>query len=215
MAMIDYATVARLGVATLHEAAGQTGIVDLALLQLVPGSRVAGPARTALCADGDNTMAHAVVAHARPGDILVLTSASASTVALLGDLLATQAKARGVAGILVDGAVRDLDELVALGLPIWARYVRAQGATKGRVGALDAMVTIGGSAIHPGDVVVMDCDGALAIGRERATEVLPLAIARAEREEAARERYATGELSYDEYGLREVVEGRPGQNGPL
>ncbi len=205
--MTDFATLARLGVATLHEAAGQTGIVDLALIQVVPGSRVAGPARTALCADGDNTMVHAAVAHAEPGEVLVLTSTSSAPIAFVGDLLATQAKAQGVAGILVDGAVRDLDELVALGLPIWTRYVRAQGATKGQVGELDAVVTIGGTDIRPGDVVVMDCDGAMALGRERVAEVLPLAIARSEREDAARERYAAGELSYDLHGLREVVEG--------
>jgi 4-hydroxy-4-methyl-2-oxoglutarate aldolase len=203
----DFATLARLGVATLHEAAGRTGIVDLALIQVVPGSRVAGPARTAFCSDGDNTMVHAVVAHAEPGEVLVLTSTSSAPIAFVGDLLATQAKAQGVAGILVDGAVRDLDELVALGLPIWTRYVRAQGATKGQVGELDAVVTIGGTDIRPGDVVVMDCDGAMALGRERVEEVLPLAIARSEREDAARERYAAGELSYDLHGLREVVEG--------
>ena len=210
MEAIDYATVARLGVATLHEAAGQTGVVDLDLIQVVPGSRVAGPARTALCVDGDNTMVHAAVAHAAPGDILVLTSATPSSVALLGDLVATQAKARGVAGLLVDGAVRDLDELVALGLPIWARHVRAQGAAKGGVGALDEEVSVGGIAIRAGDVVVLDCDGAMALERERVDEVLPLAIARAEREEGARVRFAAGELSYDAYGLRDLVEGRRG-----
>ena len=102
-AVTDYATLARLGVATVHEAAGRTGIVDLQLIQIVPGSRVAGPARIALCAPGDNTMVHAAVAHASPGDVLVLTSAEPAPVALIGELLATQAQAQGVAGILVDG----------------------------------------------------------------------------------------------------------------
>ena len=114
---------------------------------------------------------------------------------------------RGVAGILVDGAVRDLDELAAIGLPIWARHVRAQGATKGEVGELDVPVTIGGAVIRPGDLVVMDCDGAMALPHERIDEVLPLALEREERERAMRERYAAGELSYDLNGLREIVEG--------
>ena len=143
--MTDYATLAQLGVATVHEAAGRTGVIDFPLTQVVAGSRVAGPARTALCAPGDNTMVHAVVAHANPGDVLVLTSAEPAPVALVGELLATQAQARGVAGMLVDGAVRDLDELVAIGLPIWARFVRAQGATKGTVGKLDVPVVVGGA----------------------------------------------------------------------
>ena len=205
--MTDYPAFARLGVATVHEAAGRTGVVDLPLTQVVPGSRAAGPARTALCAPGDNTMVHAAVAHADAGDILVLTSSGPGPVALVGELLATQAQARGVAGILVDGAVRDLDELAAIGLPIWARFVRAQGATKGEVGKLDVPVVIGGAAIRPGDLVVLDCDGAMALPAERVDEVLPLALERAERERALRERYAAGELSYDLNGLRQIVEG--------
>ena len=152
--MTDYAALARLGVATVHEAAGRTGIVDIPLTQVVAGSRVAGPARIALCAAGDNTMVHAVVAHASPGDVLVLTSVEPAPVALVGELIATQAQAHGVAGILVDGAVRDLDELAAIGLPIWARFVRAQGATKGAVGKLDVPVVVGGAEIRPGDLVV-------------------------------------------------------------
>ena len=152
-------------------------------------------------------MVHAAVAHASPGDILVLTSVEPAPVALIGELLATQAQVRGVAGILVDGATRDLDELVAMGLPIWTRFVRAQGATKGEVGKVDVPVVIGGSEIRPGDVVVMDCDGAMALPLERVGEVLPLAVERAEREAAMRLRYAAGELSYDLNGLREIVEG--------
>ena len=205
--MTVYADLARLGVATVHEAAGRTGVVDIPLIQVVPGSRVAGPARTAVCATGDNTMVHAVVAHAMPGEVIVLTSDEPVPVALVGELLVTQALARGVAGILVDGALRDLDELVEIGLPIWARFVRAQGATKGQVGKLDVPVVVGGAEIRPGDLVVMDCDGAMALPSERVDEVLPLALERAERERAMRQRYAAGELSYDLNGLREIVEG--------
>ena len=205
--MTDYAAFAQLGVATVHEAAGRTGVIDIPLVQVVAGSRVAGPARIALCAPGDNSMVHAVIAHASPGDVLVLTSSEPAPVALVGELLATQAQVAGVAGILVDGAVRDLDELAAIGLPVWARFVRARGATKGAVGGLDVPVTVGGAEIRPGDLVVLDCDGAMVLPAARAGEVLPLAIERAERERALRERYAAGELSYDLNGLRKIVEG--------
>jgi 4-hydroxy-4-methyl-2-oxoglutarate aldolase len=203
----DYAELAALGVATVHEAAGRTGVVDLPLIRVVPGSRVAGPARTALCMPGDNTMVHALVAHARPGDVLVLTTAEPAPVAFVGDLLATQAQAQGVAGILVDGAVRDLDELAELGLPIWTRFVRAQGATKGDVGKLDVPVVVGGAEIRPGDLVVMDCDGAVVVPADRVDEMLPAARERAERETAVRQRDRDGDLSYDLQGLRALVEG--------
>ena len=204
--MIDYAAIAALGVATVHEAAGRVGIVDVPLIRVVPGSRVAGPARTALCEPGDNTMVHAAVAHARPGDVLVLTSTEPAPVALVGELLATQAQRQGVAGVLVDGAIRDLDELAELGLPIWTRHVRAQGATKGQVGKLDVPVVVGGVEIRPGDLVVLDGDGALVLPAERLDEVLPLAVERTERETAMRRRYQDGELSYDLQGLRALVE---------
>jgi len=203
----DYTAFARLGVATVHEAAGKIGIVDLPLTQVVRGSRVAGPARTAVCAVGDNTMVHAAIAHARAGDVLVLTSDAPAPVALVGELLATQALSHGSAGLLVDGAVRDLDELVEMGLPVWARFVRAQGATKGGVGRLDVPVVIGGAAIAPGDLVVMDCDGAVVIPAARAGGVLQRAQERADREHALRLRYAAGEFSYDVNGLREIEEG--------
>ena len=205
--MTDYAELAALGVATVHEAAGRTGIVDLPLTRVVPGSRAAGPARTALCAPGDNTIVHALVAHARPGDVLVLTSAEPAPVAFVGDLLATQARAQGVAAVLVDGAVRDLDELADLGLPIWTRFVRAQGATKGEVGKLDVPVVVGGVEIRPGDLVVMDGDGAVVVPTDRVEAVLSAARERADKETAVRPRYRDGELSYDLQGLRALVEG--------
>jgi 4-hydroxy-4-methyl-2-oxoglutarate aldolase len=203
----DYAAFARLGVSTVHEAAGRSGVIDVPLTQIVPGSRVAGPARIALCAARDNTMVHALIAAANPGDVLVLTSVEPAAYAFIGELLATQATQRGVAGFLVDAAVRDVDELAAIGLPVWARWVRAQGATKGEIGQLDVPVVVGGVQIRPGDLVVMDCDGAMALPAERAAEVLPLALQREQHEAAMRKRYAAGELSYDVQGIRKLVEG--------
>src|SRR5262249_20454433 len=122
------AELARLGSATVYEAAGRRGLVDAPLLQIVPGSRAAGPARTVRCGQGDNLMAHAAMAAVEPGDVLVLTMPVPAPVALVGDLLATQAQVQGAAAVLVDGAVRDVEELRELGLPIWARHVSIRGA---------------------------------------------------------------------------------------
>ena len=205
--MTQYEELARLGVATVHEAQAKTGLVDLPLVQVVPGSRVAGQARTALCGNGDNLMVHAAVAHAKPGDVLVLTMPDPTPVALVGDLLATQALGQGVAGMLVDGAVRDLEELRELGLPIWARYVRAQGATKDHVGELDAAVVVGGAAIAPGDVIVLDSDGAVVVKADSVDAVASAALEREARESELRARYAAGERSYDVNDLRRLVEG--------
>jgi 4-hydroxy-4-methyl-2-oxoglutarate aldolase len=198
---------AQLGVATVYEASGREGLVDLDLCQLIPGSRVAGPARTVRCGQGDNLMVHAVMERAQPGDVLVLTMPEPQPVALIGDLLATQAKGRGVAGLLVDAAVRDAVDLRELGLPIWARWIRVRGATKSEVGALDEPVAVGGATIRPGDVVVMDDDGAVVVRHERADEVLAASRERIENERVKRARLQAGELSYDIDGLRERVEG--------
>lgn len=204
--MTLYRELAVLGTSTVYEAAGRVGLLDCDLVQIVPGTRVAGPARTVSCGQDDNLMVHAAMARLEPGEILVLTMPQPAPVALVGDLLATQARVRGAAGILVDAAVRDREELVQLGLPVWARWVRARGATKTTVGALDVPVTVGGAMILPGDVVVLDADGATVVARRRLDEVLAASSARQEKERVKRERLEAGELSYEMDGLRAIVE---------
>ena len=201
-----YEELARLGSATVYEAAGREGLVDLPLRRIVPGSRAAGRARPVMCGQDDNLMVHAAVAHARPGDVLVFTMPEPAPVALVGDLLATQAKVRGVAGLLVDGAVRDIDELVELGLPVWARWVRVRGATKDVPGSIDEPIVVGGRRIAAGDAVVLDADGAAVVAAERIDEVLEASLAREERERRKREQLQAGAASYDLDGLRERVE---------
>jgi len=201
-----YAELAQLGSATVHEAAGRASVVDVALIQIVPASRAAGPARTVRCGQADNLMVHAAVAEAEHGEVLVLTMPEPTPVALIGELLATQAKGRGVAAILVDAAVRDVEELREVGLPIWARFVRVSGAEKTAPGAIGEPVQVGGATIRQGDVVVLDADGAVVVQREHVAEVLEAARARAEREREKRAKLEAGELSYDLDGLREIVE---------
>jgi 4-hydroxy-4-methyl-2-oxoglutarate aldolase len=201
-----YAELARLGSATVHEAAGRTQVVDVALIQIVPGSRAAGPARTVRCGQDDNLMVHAAMAEAEQGEVLVLTMPEPGPVALVGELLATQAKVAGVAALLVDAAVRDVEDLRSLGLPIWARYVRVSGAEKRTPGVIGETVEVAGAHIRQGDVVVLDADGAVVCDRERVDEVLASALAREEREREKRVKLEAGQLSYDLDGLRDLVE---------
>ncbi len=202
----DLARFAELGVATVYEAAGQAGLVDVPLTQIVPGSRAAGPARTVLCGQDDNLMVHAVMAQVQRGEILVITMPEPAAVALVGELLATQAAVRGVAGILVDGSVRDVETLREMGLPIWSRFVRVRGATKTIVGSLNQPITVGGATIRPGNIVVLDEDGAVVVAADRAAEVLQASLARRDKEAATRKQLDEGALSYDLHGLRAVIE---------
>jgi 4-hydroxy-4-methyl-2-oxoglutarate aldolase len=201
-----FAELAQLGSATVHEAAGRAPVVDVALIQIVPGTRAAGPARTVRCGQDDNLMVHAAVAEADPGEVLVLTMPEPRPIALVGDLLATQMKARGVAALLVDAAIRDVEELRELGLPIWARHVRVSGAEKAVPGAIGEPVQVGGATIRQGDVVVLDADGVVVVAQERVADVLAAARARAAREVDKRAKLQAGELSYDLDNLRALVE---------
>jgi len=201
------AELVRLGSATVYEASGREGLVDVDLHQIVPGSRACGPARTVRCGQGDNLMVHAAMARLQPGEVLVLTMPEPAPVALIGDLLATQAKVHGAAAILVDAAARDSEELAGLGIPVWTRWIRSRGATKDIVGELDVPVRVGGQEIRPGDLVVLDADGATVVAGERAEDVMHAARAREEKEAIKRAKLEAGALSYELDGLRAIVEG--------
>jgi 4-hydroxy-4-methyl-2-oxoglutarate aldolase len=201
-----YEELAELGSATVHEAAGRSQVVDVDLIQVIPGSRAAGPARTVRCGQDDNLMVHAAVAEAEPGEVLVLTMPEPRPIALVGDLLATQMKGRGVAALLVDAAVRDVEELRELGLPVWAHWVRVRGADKKVPGTIGRPVVVGGATIRQADVLVLDADGVAIVEQERVDEVLAAAHDRAAREVDKRAKLQAGALSYDLDNLRSRVE---------
>lgn len=197
---------ARLGSATVYEGGGRGGYVDADLVQLVPGSRAAGPARTVRCGQDDNLMVHAVMADTQPGEVIVVTMPEPRPVALVGELLATQARSRGAAAMLIDGSVRDVEALEELGLPIWARWVRVRGAGKDVPGTIGEPVTVGAARIAQGDILVLDADGVAVIEGDRVHEVLGAARARTQRERLKRQQLEAGELSFDLDGLRERLE---------
>jgi 4-hydroxy-4-methyl-2-oxoglutarate aldolase len=201
-----YDELARLGTATVFEASGREGLIDLDLTQVIPGSQAAGPARTVRCGQNDILMVHAVMDRLEAGDVLVLTMPEPEPIALLGELLATQAKLKGAAAVLVDAAVRDTEDLRELGLPVWARWIRVHGANRTEVGAIDEPVEMGGASIEPGDAVVLDTDGAVIVARVRIGDVLTASRERAENEREKREQFRSGVLSYDLYDLRRRFE---------
>jgi 4-hydroxy-4-methyl-2-oxoglutarate aldolase len=178
-------------------------LVDAPLERMVPGSRAAGPARTVLCGQGDNLAVHAALTRVQPGEVLVLAMPEPEPVALVGEVIAVQAKVRGTAGLLIDGAIRDADELSELGLPVWARYIHARGAAKEEAGELDVPVTVGGVRVEPGDVVVMD--GAVVVPAGRAEEVLEAGRRREADEAAMMDELRAGALTLDLMGLREKL----------
>jgi 4-hydroxy-4-methyl-2-oxoglutarate aldolase len=196
----------RLASATVHEAAARSQVVDLNLVQVITGSAAHGPARTVRCGQDDNLMVHAAVAEAEAGEVLVLTMPEPRPVALVGELLATQMKGRGIAAVLIDAAVRDVEELREVGVPIWARWVRVNGADKKTPGTIGEPVVVGGATIRQGDLLVLDSDGVAVVEAERVDEVLAAAREREEYEVEKRTKLQAGALSYDLDGLRGLVE---------
>ena len=207
-AVQEIAELANAGASTVYEAYGRRGLLAGPWHRITPGRRAAGPARIARCGPADNRAVHEVMADLQPGEVLVLTMVEPEDVALLGELLATQALVRGAAGILVEGAVRDTIELADMPLTILARWRSPRGATRRHRGEINVPIRIGETTIAPGDLVVLDDDGATAVPSRDFNEAIAAVRARLARETDLRERWISGELSYDAYGLRNEDENR-------
>jgi 4-hydroxy-4-methyl-2-oxoglutarate aldolase len=194
------------GVATIHEAAGRTGLMEPAIRPIQDGVRIGGSAVTVLCPPGDNMMIHAAVEVVQPGDMLVVATMSHSTDGMLGDLLATSLRGRGCVGLVIDAGVRDVAELRAMEFPVWSAAIHAQGTVKASPGPVNAPVVCAGVHVEPGDVVVADDDGVVVVPRSRTTDILDAANDRLAREADTRRRLEDGELGLDFYGLRDKLE---------
>jgi 4-hydroxy-4-methyl-2-oxoglutarate aldolase len=201
----EVAKLAALGVATVHEAMGRTGYLGPGIRPVHLGSRIGGTAVTAVCWPGDNLMIHAAVEQCQPGDLLVVTTTSPSSDGAFGELLATSLRHRGVVGLVTTGGVRDVAELHAMHFPVFSAAVSAQGTVKATAGAVNVPVSINGQLIAPGDAVLADDDGVMAVPRLDVGTALAAARARVEKEQATRDALRRGELGLDRYGLRDVL----------
>ena len=191
-----------LGVATVHEAQGRTGLMRPYLRPIYAGARMAGAAVTVSCHPGDNLMIHAAVEVCRPGDVLVVAPTSESTDGMFGELLAVSCRAHGVQGLVIDAGVRDTGDLAAMQFPVWAKAICSQGTVKASAGSVNVTIVCGGAVVNAGDAIVADGDGVVVVPRESAGVVAEAGEKRREREEATRQRLKNGELGLDFYGLR-------------
>ncbi|WP_250535156.1 RraA family protein [Caballeronia sp. AZ10_KS36] len=166
---------AKFQAAILADVAGRRGTVHGRVKPLSPKMKVAGPAITVEVRQGDNLAIHAALAVAKPGDVIVVDGKGDVSCALIGEIMATQAKVSGIAGIVIDAAVRDAHELANGDYPIFSAGLNPCGPTKSVAGLVNHPISAGGTAVHPGDLVVGDADGVVVIPRADVARIVELA----------------------------------------
>jgi RraA family protein len=184
---VDAALVERfrsLPVANVSDSMSRMAAAGPRLRPMHKGGAMAGPALTVKVRPGDNLMLHRALDLAEPGDVIVVDAGGDLTTAIMGDLMLAHAKRRGVAGLVVNGAVRDVDSIRAQDLPLYAAGVTHRGPYKDGPGEINVAVALDGMVVEPGDLVLGDADGVLGVP----FDAVPAVLAAAEAKRAAEER---------------------------
>ena len=186
-----------IGAATVHEASGRKGYVGCAIKPITKGVRICGPAFTVQCHPRDNLMLHKALERAQPGDILVASVGGYYEAGYWGGLMATSAMAKKIGGLAIDGCVRDSEEMIRMGFPIFCRGFCIQGTGKTGLGLINHPTLFGGVMVNPGDLILGDDDGMVVVDRTECKTVLEKAIERVEMEKKKSVQLATGVSSVE------------------
>jgi 4-hydroxy-4-methyl-2-oxoglutarate aldolase len=197
-------------VADVHESMGVPGRAALMGARMRPlreGQRIAGPAVTAFCWPGDNLMMHRALYLAQPGDVLVVVCQAELSGAQWGDLATRYAVKKGLAGVVVQGCARDVDQVRALGLPVWSTHIWPIHPDKSGHGYVNAPVVCEGVSVRPGDLVIADGDGVIVVPRDDAAHVVAAAQAKMRKEGEAAEKVRDGAAVWDLSGAAAIYAG--------
>lgn len=195
-----------IGVATVYEASGRKGYIDNALKPAAKGARICGPAYTVQCAPGDNLMLHKALQRAQPGAVIVASVGEMYHYGYWGGLMATAAVARGIAGLAIDGCIRDSEEIASMGFPVFCRGFSIRGTTKSTLGLINYPINFGGVTIFPGDLILGDEDGMVVVRAQECADVLEKSRARIAFEEEKAKQLKAGVSSVELNKLEPVFE---------
>ena len=194
-----YQQLARFSTATLHEALGKSGNLPSAIKPIAPGMRVCGPAYPVQTMPRDNKIIHRAYAMAKAGDVLVVNCSDYYEAGYWGDLMSLGAQTQGIAGLVIDGCIRDADDIEAMGFPVFSRGLCIRGTSSIEGGTLNEPILIGGIGINPGDIIVGDRDGVVVVPKDHIAETIEKVTAREAREAWVREQLRQGKTSIQIY----------------
>jgi 4-hydroxy-4-methyl-2-oxoglutarate aldolase len=191
---------------TVYEAAGQQGGLEHMIRPIAPGMKLCGSALTVRCQPADNLTLHAAIALAQPGDVIVADVGGALEAGHWGEITTVAAQARGVAGLVINGGVRDVGPIARRGFAVFAPAISMKATVKATPGLINHPIVCGGVTVYPGDLVLADDDGVVVVARERVSQVLEAARQREEREADVMRRLEADELTLDILGFRQALD---------
>jgi len=186
--------------ATIHEALGKQGNLPSSIKPISAAMKVCGPAYTVKTMPRDNVLLHRAYAYAKPGDVIIANCSGFYEAGYWGDLMSLGAKTQGINGLVIDGCVRDADDIEAMGFPVFSRGLCILGTSNHGDGFLNEPIVIGDVRINPGDIIVGDRDGVVIVPQNRIAEAIEKSIAREAKEENVRKQLREGKTSLQIYG---------------
>ncbi len=198
----------RFDTATVHEASGGIGALESSIKPVDPKSRLCGPAVTVAGRPGDNLMLHKAIYVAERGDVLVVTVGAFAEAGPWGEIMTVAARVRGIAGLVIDGSIRDSIAIRELGFAAFSKGLCIRGTTKDSLGYINHPVVIGGITVHPGDVILGDADGVVVVARNDLAEVVEKCKIRKEKEEKIKKDLQMGKSTLELYGFDKILQAK-------
>ena len=198
--MTNYKELAQFGTATIHEALGKIGALPSGIKPLNATTKLCGPAVTVHTMPRDNLLLHKAIAVAEPGAVIIANCSGFYEAGYWGDIMGEASQVRQLAGLVIDGCVRDAAELEEMGFSIFCRGLCIHGTTKFGKGTLNEPIAIGDVPIQPGDIVVGDRDGVVIVPKDRITEAIEKSAEREAFEADVRAQLRTGKTSLEIFG---------------